>query len=136
MGLKTKEFWTREPIILGRPFLAIRRDLIDVHKGELRLRVQDEEVRFSVFREIRHPADSDSCYRIENIEAIVSNHEDIDDPLETSLLQDDSLELDDETKAYVQWMNSFEDNRRKNYEPLRESVNKLVPSIEKAPQLE
>ena len=37
------------PIILGRPFLAIGRALIDVHKGELRLRVQDEEVRFNVF---------------------------------------------------------------------------------------
>ena len=38
------------------------------------------------------------------------NHEDIDDPLETSLLQDDLLELDDEEKVYVQWMNSFEEN--------------------------
>ena len=55
-------------------------------KGELRLRAQDEEVRFSVFRAIRHPAEGDSCYRIENIQAIVSNHEDTDDPSETSLL--------------------------------------------------
>ena len=59
-------------------------------KGELRLRVQDEEVKFSVFRAIRHPAEGGSYYRIENIEAIVSNHEDTDDPLETSLIQDDS----------------------------------------------
>ena len=43
----------------------------------------------------------------------MSNHEDTDDPLETSLLQDDLLELDDEAKAYVQWMNSFEVNRKK-----------------------
>ena len=74
------------------------------------MRLQDEEVRFNVFRAIRHPAESDSCYRIENIEAIVSNHEDIDGPLETSLLQDDYSELDDEAKSYVQWMNSFEEN--------------------------
>ena len=77
-----------------------------------------------MIREIRHPVESDSCYRIENIEAIVSNHKDTDDPLETSLLQDDSLKLDDEVKAYVQWMNSFEKNRRKYYEPLGESVTK------------
>ena len=32
------------PIILGRSFLAIGRALIDVQKGELRMRVQDEEV--------------------------------------------------------------------------------------------
>ena len=37
------------PIILGRPFLATGRALIDMQKGELRLRVQDEEVRFNVF---------------------------------------------------------------------------------------
>ena len=66
----------------------------------------------------------------------MSNHEDIDNPLETCLIQDDSSELDDEPKAYVQWMNSFEENQRKYYEPLRESVNKSVPSIEKALLLE
>lgn len=30
------------PIILGRPFLATGRTLIDVEKGELTMRVQDE----------------------------------------------------------------------------------------------
>ena len=74
------------PIILGRSFLATGRALIDVKKGELRMRVQDKEVRFSVFQAVRHPAESDSYYRIKNIEAIVYNHEDTDDPLETSLL--------------------------------------------------
>ena len=66
----------------------------------------------------------------------MSNHEDTNDPLETSLLQVDPLELDDEAKAYVQWMNSFAENRRKYYEPLGESMNNSIPSIEKAPQLE
>ena len=33
-------------------------------------------------------------------------------------------------------MNSFEENRKKYYEPLEESVNKLILSIEKAPRLE
>ena len=30
------------PIILGRPFLATRRTLIDVEKGELTMRVNDQ----------------------------------------------------------------------------------------------
>ena len=64
------------------------------------------------------------------------NHEDTNDPLETSLLQVDPLELDDKVKAHVQWMNSSKENRRKYYEPLGESMNKSIPSIEKAPQLE
>ena len=37
------------PIILGRPFLATGRAMIDVQKGELKLRVKDDEVRVSVF---------------------------------------------------------------------------------------
>ena len=38
------------PIILRRPFLVTRKALIDVHKGELKLRVQYEEVTFKVFK--------------------------------------------------------------------------------------
>ena len=37
------------PIILGRPFLATGQAMIDVLRGELKLRVQDDEVKFSVF---------------------------------------------------------------------------------------
>ncbi|KAJ8750566.1 hypothetical protein K2173_015727 [Erythroxylum novogranatense] len=37
------------PIILGRPFLATGRVLIDVEKGELTMRVNGEEVTFSIF---------------------------------------------------------------------------------------
>ena len=61
------------PIILGRPFLAIGRAMMDVHKGELRLRVQEEEVTFNVFNAIKHPPDNDSCSRVDVLEVIVSN---------------------------------------------------------------
>ena len=50
------------PIILGRPFLATGRTMIDVQKGELRLRVQAEEVTFNVFNSIKHPHDTDNCF--------------------------------------------------------------------------
>ncbi|RYR38891.1 hypothetical protein Ahy_A09g044190 isoform A [Arachis hypogaea] len=39
------------PIILGRPFLATARALIDVEKGELILRIHDEQLSFNVFKE-------------------------------------------------------------------------------------
>ena len=58
------------PIILGRPFLATGRDMIDVQKGELELRVQDDEVRFSVFNAVRHPVESDACFMIEVVEQL------------------------------------------------------------------
>ncbi|RYR78058.1 hypothetical protein Ahy_A01g002803 [Arachis hypogaea] len=38
------------PIILGRPFLATARALIDVEKGELILRIHDEQLSFNVFK--------------------------------------------------------------------------------------
>ena len=61
------------PIILDRPFLEIGRAMIDVQKGELKLRVQDNKVRFSVFNVVRHLAESDACFMIEAVEAIVSS---------------------------------------------------------------
>ncbi|XP_016195501.1 uncharacterized protein LOC107636512 [Arachis ipaensis] len=38
------------PIILGRPFLATARALIDVEQGELILRIHDEQLTFHVFK--------------------------------------------------------------------------------------
>ena len=43
------------PIILGRPFLATGRALIDVEKGELLLRVHDEHLAFHVFKTLHEP---------------------------------------------------------------------------------
>ena len=37
------------PLILGRYFLSTGKTLIDVQKGKLTLRVQDDEVTFNVF---------------------------------------------------------------------------------------
>ena len=62
------------PIILGRPFLATVRAMIDVQRGELKFRVQDDEVKFNVFEVTRQPAESDTCFMIEIVEAIVSSH--------------------------------------------------------------
>ena len=72
-------------IILGRPFLATGRAMIDVQKGELRLRVQEKEVMFNVFNAIKHPHDTDSCFQVDMLEAIVSSHLVPSEPLETSL---------------------------------------------------
>jgi len=38
------------PIILGRPFLATARALIDVERGELILKIHDEQLTFNVFK--------------------------------------------------------------------------------------
>ena len=81
--------------------------MIDVQKGELKLKVQDDVVRFSVFNVVRHLAKSDACFMIEAIEAIVSSQSGLIDPLETSLVQNDKEELGVEAEEYVKWIDSF-----------------------------
>ena len=54
------------PLILGWPFLATRRALIDVQRGELKLRIQGEEETFKVFKATKHP-DGDEVFYIEAV---------------------------------------------------------------------
>ncbi|CAJ2642327.1 unnamed protein product [Trifolium pratense] len=56
------------PLLLGRPFLATGRALIDVELGELMLRFQDEQVIFNVFEAMRHQNENPQCYQLEALE--------------------------------------------------------------------
>ena len=64
-----------------------------MQKGELRLRVQDEEVTFNVFNAIKHPMECEICFRVDIVEAIVSSQKDHIDSLETSLIYGDSPDI-------------------------------------------
>ncbi|KAF7824170.1 DNA-directed DNA polymerase [Senna tora] len=83
---------------MGRPFLATRRTLIDVQKGELTTRVQNEKVTFNVFKAMKHLDDVEECSRISVIDTLSSskfiNH--ILNPLETALVLNSS-DLDETT---------------------------------------
>ncbi|XP_062075388.1 uncharacterized protein LOC133779443 [Humulus lupulus] len=74
------------PIILGRPFLAMGEALIDVQKGELRLRVQGDEVVFNVFKALKYPSASDSCSSVSVLEEQDKSVQSIEDPFEFSLI--------------------------------------------------
>ncbi|KAK4279325.1 hypothetical protein QN277_011122 [Acacia crassicarpa] len=41
------------PILLGRPFMATGRMLIDVEKGELTMRVDNDQVTFSILKNVK-----------------------------------------------------------------------------------
>ncbi|XP_049414715.1 uncharacterized protein LOC125877471 [Solanum stenotomum] len=45
------------PIILGRPFLATRRALVDVESGELKFRVNEDVLTFNVCKSMKKPSD-------------------------------------------------------------------------------
>ena len=124
------------PIILGRPFLATGRAMIEVQMGELKLRVQEDEVKFNVFEAVRHPAESDTCFMEEIVEAIVSSQSCLTDPLEASLVENDSENMSEEAEEYVKWMDFFGPNRRKYFEYLGEGVKTPVPSAEQPPKME
>ena len=121
------------PIILGRPFLATGRALIDVQKGELRLRVHEEEVTFSVFNAIKYPGVSDTCFRIDALDALVSEHlGQPKEPLELSLVYPHpSLVKDEEVIEFVNWLDSFGPNNWRYFEDLGTGPSKPLPSIEK-----
>ena len=58
---------TQIPLLLGRPFLATGASLIDVQKGELTLRVENEAVYFNINRSLEHPnIEADSSMAVGN----------------------------------------------------------------------
>jgi len=58
------------PIILSRPFLATGNTLIDVRQGKLTLRVQDDEVTFNVFDEMKYPMVNEDCFSIDMVDKL------------------------------------------------------------------
>ena len=66
------------PIILFRPFLATRKDEINVQEGELKLRIQGDKVTFHVFQAMKHPDDDiiESSYK-DTIHGDLVNYKDM-----------------------------------------------------------
>ena len=92
---------------------------------------------FNVSNAMKHPIESDNCFRVDIVKCIVSSHKGHIDPLETSLMYGDSFELvGEEAKDYVMWMDSFKLNNIKYFESLGSSPTHPIPSIEKSPVLE
>ncbi|XP_009593288.1 uncharacterized protein [Nicotiana tomentosiformis] len=75
--LEMKEFH-EEPIILGRPFLAIGRAIIDVHQRQLILKVDEERVILDMQKILRFFGDesSSSCFSIDMISYLTDKFRD------------------------------------------------------------
>ena len=56
------------PIILGRPFLATGRALVDMKKGQMKFRLNNEEATFNVCRSMRQSGEIQSASAISNKE--------------------------------------------------------------------
>ncbi|XP_017625126.1 uncharacterized protein LOC108468780 [Gossypium arboreum] len=103
------------PIILGRPFLATGRTLIDVYKGELTVRLNDKQVTFSFF-ESNQCKDKEECIIVDVLDDIIEE------------------EFNDQTEA-----NNLELKHGWQIESLdlaNRTTPNFKPSIEEAPTLE
>ncbi|KAH9723366.1 hypothetical protein KPL70_007095 [Citrus sinensis] len=60
------------PIILGKPFLATRNTLINVQKGELTMRVNDQQVTFNVLDAMKSPDEIEDCNFISVVDFVVA----------------------------------------------------------------
>ncbi|XP_015944607.1 uncharacterized protein LOC107469743 [Arachis duranensis] len=77
-------------IILGRPFLATVRAIIDVEKGEMVLRVHNEQMIINVFKAMQYPLEKEKHMRVEMIEDLVEGVLGINDQEE----QEEEIETD------------------------------------------
>ncbi|CAL9006563.1 unnamed protein product [Prunus brigantina] len=59
------------PILLGRPFMATAKTIIDVQNGLLTMTVLGETVQFKVFESLSHPSSSFDCCSIDVLDSLV-----------------------------------------------------------------
>ncbi|XP_060183121.1 uncharacterized protein LOC132613083 [Lycium barbarum] len=91
---------TEVPLILGRSFLAIGRAIIDVHQGQLILRVDNERVIFNMQKIMKFPEDesSSSCLQIDLLNDLADEYKNdqlITDSLERCFSKSGSTTDDD-----------------------------------------
>ncbi|GKC16316.1 DNA-directed DNA polymerase, partial [Tanacetum coccineum] len=64
---------SRIPSILGRPFLATARAMIDVFNKKITLKVGDEQVIFDIESSMKKPnLEDDSCYNVDKLDDVVA----------------------------------------------------------------
>ncbi|KAL5562825.1 hypothetical protein UlMin_032572 [Ulmus minor] len=129
------------PIILGRPFLATGRTLIDVQNGELTMRVQDEHVTFNVFQSMKFPSDMEECSVISVADSLVAEQLErcCEDSLQSTMLDDSNLE--DEIEEEWAWIETKQGigKQKMQFESLDTSSREFkLPklSVDESPALE
>ncbi|XP_057730728.1 uncharacterized protein LOC130946064 [Arachis stenosperma] len=58
-------------LILGKPFLAPGQTLIDIQKGEVTLRVNEDEFMLNIVKAMQHPDTPEECMSIDIIDSLV-----------------------------------------------------------------
>ncbi|XP_070020535.1 uncharacterized protein [Nicotiana sylvestris] len=86
------------PIILGMPFLATGKELVDIEAGELTFRVGDEKVIFHVCKSMKQPNRTKVCSFVDLVIVVIVDDTsamiNVEDPIEAVLL---NLDVNDDT---------------------------------------
>ncbi|XP_073153514.1 uncharacterized protein [Henckelia pumila] len=80
------------PLILGRPFLATSRALIDVQKGELILRLNEKKIVFNMFKnDSSYPKVNDFCLNVDALVTCVGGNVEVRNAVKSSSLKTKEL---------------------------------------------
>ncbi|XP_070055246.1 uncharacterized protein [Nicotiana tomentosiformis] len=131
------------PIMLGRPFLAPGKELVDVEAGERTFRVGNEKVVFHVCKSMRKPNSNEVFSFVDLVtEVIVDDTSamiNVEDPLEVVLLNHE----DNEKEGLIECANTLQGIGSYSYGPRKLSLDlenrktpPTKPSIEEPPTLE
>ncbi|XP_019179258.1 PREDICTED: uncharacterized protein LOC109174479 [Ipomoea nil] len=61
------------PILLGRPFMATTKTMIDVQNGKLTMTVLDETIEFSILKSMKLPENNNNhCFAVDVLDSIIS----------------------------------------------------------------
>ncbi|XP_075478842.1 uncharacterized protein LOC142519696 [Primulina tabacum] len=126
------------PLIFGRPFLATGRALIDVHKGELTLRVGGDAVIFNIYHAMKGSNEVSTCKSIDIIDSCMSLEcAGTRDPLESCLISAAGTVDEDNWEVKKQLMAlEASQKERKTDAPLEElEVNEQTKVIPPSPEL-
>ncbi|VVA28084.1 PREDICTED: LOW QUALITY PROTEIN, partial [Prunus dulcis] len=131
------------PIILGMPFMATARTLIDVEVGTLTLRVQDQSVVFNLFEAAKRPAEQQDCMRIDMVDSMVQDRFYANSKTYQLLhVLQGELETDFEDEGVLEYIHALNSlptvlpKFRNVYESLGEPKQPLKPSRQQPPKLE
>jgi hypothetical protein len=131
------------PILLGRPFMATAKTIIDVQNGLLTMTVLGETVQFKVFESLSHPSSSIDCCSIDVLDSLVFSKfllPQSNDPLQYILSQPQN-DFDEESTliemvAALEALKPYPSTLSPVREPLEQSATCLIPSVVRPPKLE
>ncbi|XP_073017855.1 uncharacterized protein [Primulina eburnea] len=120
------------PLIFGRPFLATGKALIDVHKGELTLRVGGEAVIFNIYHAMKESDEVSTCKSIDVLDSCMTfDCAGTRDPLESCLIGAVGTVDEENWEVKEQWMalEALQKERRKYASPEEFNVNEKIEGI-------